>query len=223
MDYAIRKTEHTPDLDGRWDSPVWQQAETLEIAQFRPESSDHRPATQARLLYDARGIHVMFNVQDRYVRCVATKYQGDVCEDACVEFFAQPKPDQGYFNFETNCGGVLLLNYIEDPTRTADGFVKYTDVPWDIASRIRVYHSLTGPIDPEIKEAVEWRVQYVIPFDLFERYVGPLGDLPGQEWRGNFYKCAETNSHPHWAAWSPIDGALNFHRPDRFAPIRFEA
>jgi len=33
-----------------------------------------------------------------------------------------------------------------------------------------------------------------------EHYVGPLGPLTGQVWRGNFFKCAEDNSHPHWAA-----------------------
>jgi len=40
--------------------------------------------------------------------------------------------------------------------------------------------------------------------------------------RGNFYKCAEDNSHPHWASWASMGGELNFHLPDRFGWFSFE-
>ena len=42
----------------------------------------------------------------------------------------------------------------------------------------------------------------------------------GQVWRGNFFKCAEDISHPHWAAWSPVD-EFNFHLPRCFGTIQF--
>jgi len=209
-------------LDGDWDSEPWSRAFTVHVNLFRPEGSDHHPDTRARVLYDDEGLYVIFRVYDRFVRCLATEYQDPVYQDACVEFFVRPRAERGYFNFEMNCGGVLLLKYIEDCTRTDDGFKKYLDVPAEIGGQVVAYHSLDAPIDPEIEDPVEWRVEYAIPFSLFERYVGPLGELPGQTWRGNFYKCAENNSHPHYASWAPIGEELNFHVPEHFAPLHFE-
>ncbi|MBT7298181.1 MAG: hypothetical protein HN849_01645, partial [Victivallales bacterium] len=48
MPYTINKTAAVPTLEGNWDAPVWQNAETLAIANVRSESSDHRPNVQAR-------------------------------------------------------------------------------------------------------------------------------------------------------------------------------
>ena len=48
---------------------------------------------------------------------------------------------------------------------------------------------------------------------------GPIGAASGQVWRGNFFKCAEDISHPHWAAWSPVD-EFNFHLPRCFGAIQ---
>lgn len=220
--YAIRKAVETPGLDGAWDSPAWAHADMLEIAHFFPQGSDHRPVTRAKLLYDTERIYVMFRVEDRYVRCLADRYQGAVYQDACVEFFVRPRADKGYFNFEMNCGGTLLLRNVTDPTRIGKELAEYRNVPWEQASQIRVFHSMPKVVEPEIEEAVVWTVEYSVPFSLFEAYVGPLGELSGQEWRANFYKCAENNSHPHFATWAPIRGACNFHQPQFFAPIRFE-
>ena len=220
--YTVRKAAVGPALDGDWDSPAWEHAQTMEIDQFRPESSDHRPITHARVLYDAERLYVMFRVEDQYVRCLTTDYQGPVYEDACVEFFVRPRQDKGYFNFEMNCGGALLLRNVTDPTRIGDELTEFTNVPWRLASQIRVFHSMPQVVEPEIEDHVTWIVEYSVPFALFEEVIGPLGDVAGQEWRGNFFKCAETNSHPHFASWAPIGPELNFHQPDCFAPIRFE-
>jgi len=219
--YTIREAALPPGLDGQWDGPAWQQADTLEVGHFHEASSDHRPVTHARLLHDANRLYVIFDVQDRYVRSAHTDYQSRVCDDACVESFVQPKRDAGYFNFEMNCGGHLLLYYVEDPTRTGDDFKKRTAVPWDLARRIAIYHSLPEVVLPERQEPTAWRVEYAIPLAVFEEYVGPLGALSGQTWRGNFFKCAEKSSHPHWAAWAPIGPELNFHVPEFFGALRF--
>ena len=205
-----------------WSDPFWTSAETLEVQHFRPESSDHRPQTSARLLYDASGIHGIFRVQDRHVRCVRTRYMDAVWKDSCVEFFAQPRADQGYFNFEFNCGGAFLCCYITNPERTPEGWFKeFTRIPAQIGQRIHARSSLPQRVEPEITVPVEWRLRFFIPFTLFEHYLGPLGQMGGQVWRGNFFKCADETSHPHWAAWSPVD-EFNFHRPNCFGSLRFK-
>lgn len=221
MTYIVRRTRDVPALDGNWHSPVWQQAETLTVAHFRPESSAHYPHTQARLLHNDDTIFVLFRVQDAYVRSLQTEYCGPVCTDSCVEWFAQPRTDKGYINFEINCGGTLHCSYVADPTRTPDGFKSFEYVPQEWAQRIRIYHSLPTVVEPEHTGDIEWFVEYHVPLALFEHYTGTLGSLSGREWRVNFYKCADHTSHPHWAAWSPVQ-ELNFHRPQDFAPMRFE-
>ncbi|HIJ73264.1 MAG TPA: carbohydrate-binding family 9-like protein [Candidatus Hydrogenedentes bacterium] len=222
LTYSMHRTERKPALEGDWDGPVWQKADTLSVDNARPESSDHHPTTRAKLLYDADCLYVLFDVADRYVRCTHTRYQDPVCQDSCVEFFVRPKPDKGYFNFEVNCGGTLLLYYIEDPTPTAQGFAKFAQVSPELGRRIPIYHSMPDVVDPEIPAPTAWRIEYAIPLELLEHYVGTLGNLPGQQWRANFYKCADLSSHPHWISWAPFAGELNFHQPEYFSPIRFE-
>ena len=219
MNYAVRFAAAPPSLSAEWSDPIWTQAETLEIEHFRPEGSDHHPISSARVLYDANGLYGIFRVQDRYVRCVRTGYHDPVWRDSCVEFFAQPKRDRGYFNFEFNCGGAFICSYITNPERTPEGFKEFVKVPTGIGQTIRVKSSLPQRVEPEITTPVVWMLSFWIPLGLFEHYLGPLGTLSGQVWRGNFFKCAEENSHPHWASWSPVD-EFNFHRPDCFGSLR---
>jgi hypothetical protein len=219
MRYTVRATP-APPLLAVWHAPLWSPAEPLEIRHFRPESSDHRPQTSARMVYDGQGLYGIFRVQDRYVRCLRTQYNDAVWRDSCVEFFVQPREERGYFNFEFNCGGAFLCSYITDHTRTEDGFREWVKVPPAIGQTVQVRPSLPQRIDPEISEPVVWTLSYFIPFALFEHYLGSLGSPGGQAWRGNFFKCADESSHPHWASWSPVD-EFNFHRPNCFGKLAF--
>jgi hypothetical protein len=221
MNYTVHAIATPPGLTIRWQDPVWNNAETLEITHFRPESSVHHPRTLARLLHSADGIHGIFQVHDRYVRCQRVNYFDEVWKDSCVEFFAQPKLDRGYFNFEFNCGGAFLCSYITNPERTPAGFKEFTKLPASIGQTIQVLSSLPRQVEPEITDPVVWTLAFFVPFALFEAYVGPLQGGPAREWRGNFYKCADESSHPHWASWAPVD-ELNFHRPTCFGTIRLQ-
>lgn len=221
MQYLIRKLPTTTATALALDDAAWDQADLARINCFRPESSPHRPRTTVRLFYDHHGIQGRFQVQDRYVRCTRTEYGSEVWKDSCVEFFVEPRPGAGYLNFEFNCGGAFLCSHIVDPTRTPEGFKQFTKVPAEVARRISVQSSLPAVIEPEITRPVVWQLRFFIPFTLLEQYVGPLGELNGQTWRGNFFKCAEDNSHPHWAAWSPVD-ELNFHLPRCFGTLQLE-
>jgi hypothetical protein len=219
--YTIRKASAGLSLNADWNDPVWAGAQELEIGHFRAESSSHWPRTFAKLLYSEDGIGGIFLVHDRYVRCTRSNYFDEVWKDSCVEFFVQPKPDRGYFNFEFNCGGAFLCSYIIDPERTPNGFKAFTRVPWEVGKQIQVRTSLPRVIEKEIAEPTVWTLQFFIPYSLFEPFAGKLGKVAGQVWHGNFFKCAEEVSHPHWASWSPVD-EFNFHLPRCFGEIRFE-
>ena len=220
MRYIVRPARTRPAGKGEWDGSAWGQADVLELAYFRPESSDHRPRTRAKLLYDHEGIYGIFRVEDRYVRCAGTAYMSPVCRDSCVEFFVQPEPGGGYFNFEFNCGGGFLCSYITDPERVPGGFKSFTPLPEEDGRAMTIYHSIPGTVEPEIPGPVTWTIEFFIPFSLMEKYAGPAIEVSGREWRANFYKCADATSHPHWASWSPI-AARNFHLPGCFGIIEF--
>lgn len=219
--YVVRKVRRRVDFAADWTSAFWKAADTLEVKIFRKESKKHRPRTFARLLYDTAGIHGIFKVRDCYVRSTRIRYGDEVWKDSCVEFFFQPLADKGYFNFEVNCGGTFLCYYVTDPERVPGGLKEFVKIPFDIARRIKVHSSMPPLVTSEISEPIDWTLQFFIPFSLFEQYAGPLGKIKGMQSRGNFYKCAEDNSHPHWASWAPLD-SLNFHRPACFGTIQFE-
>lgn len=196
-------------------------AEEGRIGQARPESSDHRPQTAFRVLHDGTNLYVRFDVQDRYVRSVQTAYQGPVYTDSCVEFFVRPKADKGYFNFEVNAGGTLLLSYVEDPARTAHGLKRATPVPEAWGRQVVIRSSLPAVVEPEIGEPLAWQVRYQVPVALFEAFVGETVRGEGAVWRANFFKCGDKTSHPHWLSWSPVP-ALNFHLPECFGELVLE-
>jgi hypothetical protein len=220
MHTTILKSATQPCLTGDWDHDVWAQSETISIGHFRPESSEHHPKTEAKILYDNTGIHLIFRVEDAYVRSVQTALNSPVCRDSCVEFFIQPRQDRGYLNFEINCGGTLLASYIEDWTRTETGFGKCSLLPKEDADTAAIFHSMPKTVNPEISDPTVWINQIFIPFDLLAQYVGELSPLATATWRGNLYKCGDDTSHPHWAAWSPVRD-LNFHDPESFGTFEF--
>ena len=219
--YTIKSTSTPPALDGVMTAGTWAGAEEGRVAIFQEKGSRHRPDVRFRLLHDNDNIYVKFEVQDRFVRSVQTAYQGSVCTDSCAEFFVRPRADRGYFNFEVNAGGTLLLSYIEDATRVPGGFAKFRKVPEEWGRKVQIWHSMPAVVEPEIADPVTWGIGYRVPIALFENFAGPLGRISGQTWRANFYKCADKTSHPHWASWAPIT-ALNFHLPECFGELVME-
>ena len=148
--YVVNRVSQRPDLAGGWDHPSWAGANVLKVKWFHPNSSDHRPQTQAKLLHDGRHVYIMFHVRDRYVRAVRTEFQSEVWLDSCVEFFVQPKESGGYFNFEVNCGGAMLVYYIERPAGADDTAAKRTVLPRAFRESIELRRSMPAVVDPEL-------------------------------------------------------------------------
>jgi hypothetical protein len=216
----VRRISQAPVVPGPQD-PVWHRAATLSIDRFRPEGSGHRPLTSLNLLHDDRVLYGLFQVEDQYVRCRHQHYGEPVYRDSCVEFFIQPKATLGYFNFEFNCGGAFLCNYITDETRVAGGFKECLKLSAEDVESVGITVSLPKIVEPEAVHPLSWWLAFTIPVSVVERFVGQVGPLSGQVWRANAFKCGDETSHPHWAAWSPVD-QLNFHLPRCFGELVFE-
>ena len=212
----VKRAAASVDFARGFDSPVWNGADTQKLGFILPESSSHHPDVRVRILYDDRNIYGFFTVQDRYVRAIRQADQEQVCQDSCVEFFVKPAGSDKYFNFEMNCGGVLLLYHIRS-LESQD----YIKVPQKDLDTIERYHTLPRIVNPEIATPVGWQLGFRIPIDFFVRYSGISPQLSGQRWRANFTKCADHTSHPHWLSWMPLS-KLSFHLPDEFGELIFE-
>ena len=223
MEYIIRSAKTIPHPTANWDSPIWQQANTLNITNFPWPDSGHRPQVEARLIYDTEALQIHFRVKDKYVRAIAERFQDGVCLDSCVEFFVSPIPNSlAYFNFEVNCGGTMLLHRCPSPEERSNGR-KTENVSDDDGATIDIAHSLPHIVEPELKEPTTWTLEYRIPFSLFEIYFDTRAPQSGDTWRANFYKCGDKTSHPHWGSWAPVNTERpNFHTPEFFQPIIFD-
>jgi len=202
-------------------APAWRAAQPLPVAEFREEGSGIRPRVTAFLMYDAVALYLKFAVEGEVVRCLGTEYQDPVCRDSCVEFFVQPRQQAGYYNFEFNAIGTLLLSYIEDAERLDGGFRKWKQVPAEDVSEMRVETTIQGVVDQPDASPRGWALAACIPYSVFEPFLGVVAPERGDQWRANFYKCGDDTPCPHWASWSPIGEQLNFHVPEYFGTIVF--
>jgi len=219
MKYTVNQLHRDMIMDGKWDNPIWRDVEPIRLTYYMGDKPDHFPKTQAKLLYDNQFVHVIFRVEDRYVRAIAQKHQDAVCRDSCVEFFFTPGTnlDAGYFNLEMNCGGIMLFHFQVIPREGR--LIESADL-----DRIKIVHQMPTIIDPEITEPTDWTVQYRLPVDILEKYYpGAKKPAPGVTWRANFYKCADKTSHPHWLTWSKVDKPQpDFHVPEYFGALKFK-
>lgn len=220
MRMMVHRADGQIPIDADWNRPEWQPARPIVLAHFMGGRPAHFPKTEARIGYDDQALYVMFRVEDRYVRAVARAHQDDVCTDSCVEFFFTPGTNlaSGYFNLEMNCGGTILFRHQTIPLGD------YVPLTINELEQIDVAHSLPSRVDPEVAGATTWTVAYRLPINLLTRYDPTLvRPAPGVAWRGNFYKCADETSHPHWLTWAPVDHPEpNFHIPSSFGILEFE-
>lgn len=214
----VVRHEQPPRPDAAWHTSPWAATSALQLDHFMGSRPAHFPRTQVKIGYSDKGLHLLFRVDDQYVRAVATVDQGKVWEDSCVEFFFTPglEISRGYFNLEMNCGGTLLLHF-------QPGGRERVILPLEECARIERYHTLPRIVEPEMVDPVVWSVGYTIPLGLLQRYCPVAQPASGVRWRGNFYKCADKSSHPHWLTWASVEFPRpRFHLPDFFGVLQFQ-
>lgn len=217
--YNVARLNQPMEIDARWEKPQWANVRYAEITNYMGTVPGFKPDVQVKMLYDDTSIYVIFNVKDRYVRCLTDEINGPVWKDSAVEFFFAPDARYPllYFNLETNCGGTALMHYNLIPRKES---VEIS--PGDIGM-IEIAHTLPGIIDPEIEGPVTWTLEYRIPLSILEKYSAVTRPEKGVEWRANFYKIAENNSNPHYITWSVIENEQpDFHIPQYFGKLIFE-
>ena len=219
MSYKIKNVDKDFEITLNWSDENWNHANSLKLENFMGSKPVHFPNVYIKLLYSTKYLYVLYKVEDKYVKSKKRNYQGDVFEDSCVEFFFSPSSDtgEGYFNLETNCGGVQLF-HLNSADRSTKKLISYEDYKY-----ISVEHSLPKVNEPEIQDSLTWYVGYKIPFKLISKYLAYHKPESGSIWKANFYKCADKTSHPHWLTWNKVENLKpNFHLPQYFGTLDFE-
>jgi len=203
------------------DKSNWEDLTPVRLLQIRRESSDHHPPTNVRLFRNKEALYGKFSVTDRFVRCMQTGYQAKVSKDSCVEFFLKPAGSVGYFNFEFNCGGNLLCYYIRNPKKKDGKRIDYDILSEEDLKMVQRESTLPEIIEKEITDKTCWELAFRIPFYLIQKYTALSARSFKQPWYGNFYKCGDETSMPHWISWTPLP-EKNFHLPDCFGKLLFK-
>ena len=217
--YEVERLTTPMKLDADWNKPQWVASKELRIENRMGPLQEFMPTVRAKMMYDDQFVYVIFKVQDRYVRSVATEINGRIWEDSCVEFFFSPDVSNpmAYFNLEINGGGVPLFHF-KDPAKPKAALPSVDDI-----RRIEIVSSLPRTVDPEITKPTTWTLEYRIPVSMLERYAGVKRPASGVVWNGNFYKCGDKTSNPHWLTWSVVGNPTpNFHLPQFFGTLKFK-
>jgi hypothetical protein len=169
--------------------------------------NNYRPVTAARMAADDTALYVYMETGETGVRAEERGFSGRVYTDSCMELFLMPDPGHSprYLNWEFNPRGAMYLSLgisrhdREDirPDNYRELFQVHTEVLND-----------------------GWRLEYYIPLDFLHRYFPAMKWGTGHTMRGNFYKCGDKTSRPHFGCWSPIDlPRPDFHCPDFFGDL----
>ena len=157
----------------------------------------------AQLALSGDDLHVFLYAKEPYALARATEENAAVHLDSCLEFFIEPYPGKGYYNFEINPAGALKVCF---GLGWADRERIQTPRPYREFFRIKT-----------TRTEEDWSAAYTIPLSL----LFPDGSVPSRA-RANFYKCGDETATPHFQCWHPVQAeAPDFHRPECFGTLLF--
>ena len=187
-------------------APDWSGVEKLAV-EVCPWGGEYRPAVFAQAAYETeKGFHVRMLCEEAEPLAVYTQPDDPVCQDSCMEFFADFAPEKGvgYVNLEANSAGTMLLGL---------GVERH--------GRARV-RALGCPL-PQLtafREGNFWGWQAFIPLEMIAALYGKDSFAAGDVIRANFYKCGDKTAVGHYIGWNPIEAAgPDYHRPECFGQL----
>lgn len=190
-----------------------QHAVTHSISNLNWKEFSYKPDVKFRIAHVNYEIWLKYYIQEKIVKAVETRINGDVYKDSCVEFFISPGCEN-YYNFEFNCIGTIHLGYGQG--RYGRRFVRP-----DIIDKIERVSTLGNEPFEEKSGNFEWEIMIRIPLEAMA--YSDIKSLKGLKALANFYKCGSGTSIPHYVTWNPIKTKKpDYHRPEFFGKIFFE-
>ncbi len=208
-------------LPGFSNPPLELVAETLdlEIAPLKIDTVNwdeypYLPDVSVQIAWNKNELFLQYEVSEQSVKAEITKSNGSVWTDSCVEFFLSPEGNDEYYNLEINCIGTILLGY----RKKGETAIHASN---EQISTIRRISTLGNSSFPELKEGADWKIILAIPWEAFFKH--QLEATSGMKMRGNFYKCGDGLTVPHFVSWTKIKTEKpSFHVPEFFGGLEFE-
>lgn len=188
--------------------------EALQLEVVNWKDFPYKPDVSVRIAYNENELFLRYKVNEQAIKAEITENNGPVWTDSCVEFFLSPEGNDEYYNLEMTCIGTALLGFRKkgEPATHATGE--------QIAS-IRRISSLGDRPFSEQKMNTKWDITIAIPWEVFFNHA--LRPLQGKKMRGNFYKCGDGLTVPHFVSWTKIKtDKPSFHVPESFGGLEFE-
>ncbi len=178
-----------------------------------PQEYPYAPRVTFRMFHTGTRLYVRFEVEEECTMAAVAEDQGPVWTDSCCELFLAPD-DGGYYNFETNCIGTMLLAF-----RRERNDPRYA--PPEVMRSVTRTTTLPRTPFAERRGASAWSLTLRIPPSAL--FLHGVTRWDGFRGRMNCYKCGDALSRPHFLSWSPVTAPQpDFHRPEQFAGVRFD-
>jgi len=158
-------------------------------------------------------LFLKYIVTEPEIRIVYQQSNDPVYKDSCVEFFILMGVEKEYYNFEFNAIGTCLAAFGED--RNSRTFLPAATIAQiQSTTLLQTEHS-------DGQQMVSWTLTLKMPLAIFIHH--PVGNLKNLQCRGNFYKCGDNLTRPHYLAWNAITAPQpDFHLSAFFGSIHFE-
>ena len=168
---------------------------------------DYRPITTAAMAWDNGGLHIHMQSSETNLRTEQIGFSEQTWTDSCMEFFLMPDPQNSdcYINWEYTPNQATYLGLgSRRENRQQLRLDNYT-----------AFFGLETEVTPS-----GWTLEYHIPLSFLKRYFTKLQLNASHCMRGNFYKCGEYTTRPHYGCWSPIAlPAPDFHCSNFFGDL----
>jgi len=175
------------------------------------ESYPYCPKVSFRIAHNGEAIFLNFRINESDIKAVCNQDNGKVWEDSCIEFFISFE-ESSYYNIECNCIGKILIG-------KGSGKEGRILLPDALLKKVDRRSSLGD--SPVENRSGDWEVSLIIPKEIFSPEI--TGTFNNTMARGNFYKCGDCLSTPHYLSWNPILwDTPNFHIPKFFGELKFE-
>lgn len=214
------KKIYLPHIESLDEFPLEKAAEILENEGVRNSIEElnwikefnYRPITFFYIARSNTAIYIKYNVHGSMLRAIYLEDLSPVYKDSCVEFFCKLPESESYMNFEFNCIGTC------DASRRKGREIDVVRYTKEELSGIKRFPSIGRRVFEELNGMFEWDLTVKIPFEL----MGIDGENLPVKIMGNFYKCADDTSMPHYVSWNPIKTEQpDFHQPAFFGEIYF--
>lgn len=172
-----------------------------------------------RAAHDGTNLKLFYHVVEPELRRMCTSHNSDVWTDSCVEaFIKNPSLNtEEYVNFEFSASTYALAGR---GTGRA-GRVLY-DIQRIDALPIQFQLLRNTATFEGMPSGSEWTLSVSIPLAEFG-LAEPGKDIGGLRLQGNFYKCGDGLTHPHYLMWNSIDTVKpEFHSPQCFGILELD-